>query len=223
MLLTHPSAQKKSLLSDTRFHEWRFVIIGNNCSWIHLTQTISKNGQPVESKTLIVSETSELHNMHLNVNADVRYEEAYLITPAHVNQSWGSNQSLLKQIDRVVEHTDDHINVYHIFTVDFDTKLWSSAPLDKPNSRVVTTIYKAPEEVMRRAEVQEDMCRIRRLEILRRATKLHNGDSELGFIWAFENIEDIEGRRPIDMTADQQFEKLNAYINKLLNKIEAKG
>jgi hypothetical protein len=218
MLLTHPSAQKKSLLSDQRFHEWRFVILGNNCSWIHLTQTILKNGQPVESKTIIVSETSELHNMHLNVNADVRYEEAYLVTPAHVNQSWGSKQSLLKQIDRVVEHTDDHINVYHIFTVDLDVKLWSSAPLNKPNSRAVTTIYKAPEDVMRRAEEQESMCKIRRLEILRGATRLNGGDSELGLSWAFGSIEDLEGQRPIDMTADKQFEKLSAYIEGLLNK-----
>ncbi|MCQ3018073.1 hypothetical protein NLO83_21050 [Pseudomonas tremae] len=216
MLLTHPSAQKKSLMGDKKFHEWRFVILGHNSPWIHLTQTILRRGKPIERKTLIVSESSELHNMQMNDNADVCYEEAYLVTPSHINQSWGCNQSLLKQIDRVVEHKKDHINIYHVYSVDHGRKMLSSAPLVEPDSRDITTIYKAPDEIARRSVQQEMTCKIRRLEILRAATVLHDGNPELGFCWTFESIQGLEGQLPIDMTTDHQFERVINYLNDLI-------
>lgn len=215
MLLTHPSAHKRSLFSDDKLQEWRFVILGFNSPWVHLTQTTLKKGKVIESKTLIVTEPSELFHMHKNISADVRYEEAYLITPAHVNRSWGCNQNLLRRIDRVVEHTKDHINVYHIYTVENDRKLLSSAPIDEPDSRNITTLYEAPEQVLDRAAQREITSKTRRLAILRAAVLLHDGDSDLGLSWTFEGIQEFEGLRPIDMTTDQLFEKLNEYVNKL--------
>ncbi|WP_236183037.1 hypothetical protein [Pseudomonas ceruminis] len=176
MLLTHPAALKKSFMNDSKHHEWRFVILGFNSPWIHVTQTVLKKGKAVESKTLIVTDPCELHNMHKSISAEVCYEEAYLITSAHINQSWGCNQNLLKQIDRVVEHTEDHINIYHVYTVDNGRKLLSSAPLVEPDSRSVTTLYEAPVEVARRWTQQETICNTRRLEILRAASTLHGGD-----------------------------------------------
>ena len=212
MLLTHPAAHKKSLFSGDKFHEWRFVILGFNSPWIHLTQTILKKGEVIESKTLIVTEPSELFHMHENIHADVRYDEAYLITPAHVNRSWGCDQSLLKRIDRVVEHTKDHINVYHVYTVEHDRRLLSSAPLDRPDSRNITTLYQAPEQVLHRATQREVASKTRRLEILRASALMHDGDPELGFSWTFESLQEFEGIRPIDMTTDQLFEKFKAYF-----------
>lgn len=215
MLLTHPTAHKKSLFGDSNHHEWRFVILGHNSPWIHLTQTILKKGKAVESKTLIISEPSELHNMHVNINADVCYEEAYLITPPHINQTRICNQSLLKQVDRVVEHSKNQINVYHIYTVDNGKKFLSSAPLAQPDSRNITNLYKAPVEVSHRASEREIACMTRRLEIFRAAAVLHDGNPEFVFSWMFESLHNLEGQRPIEMTSDKQFEQISAYISSL--------
>lgn len=215
MLLTHPSALKKPLFGDKDLNEWRFVILGFNNSWFHLTQITITNGQPDQRKTLIVSDASEIHKMTSIHDKRVRYEEAYLITPSHVNKSAASEQGLLRQIDRVVEYNDKHINIYHVYTIDHGKQFLSSAPLCDADQREVLTIYQAPQDVIQRFTERENAIQARKLEILQIAKALHGENTELALSWSLKHTLDLGGHCPFEMTSDEKFEVLTSYVSHL--------
>ncbi|MGE8063233.1 hypothetical protein [Pseudomonas sp. NPDC089547] len=215
MLHTIPAARVASVLGSNESMEWRFVFLSQNSEFFYVTRIEWVDDEPVSEVMLFIGHIAELQLLLSSKSKHGSIGDIYLVSPPHVNKTAHWDINLLLRIEEIDKPYPGFMNINYIYTIDRDGPvfLFSDEKDGSWERRSGEVIYEVDAHVFAALNEEQTQVTLRMEAIIATAARLFPGDFAKAANWLSGRNDELNGKRPIDMTTAEDFDRLQSYLS----------